>query len=132
MKREIKFKFWCKGTSDNLNFNKPGWWTYPNFLLNKYYAHLDIFDSEDFVACQYTGLKDKNGKEIYEGDIISHGKFFPNCEVFYDESSGSFKHKIYGAGTLAGQVLTISNFKKRSLKKFEVIGNIFENPELLD
>lgn len=117
--REIKFRCWCVTAR---------YWD--NQMLETRSIKL-ITECNTHILHQYTGLNDKNGKEIYEGDIVSIGELYPNCEVFYDESLASFKHRIYGAGILEGQVLTISNFKKRILKRFEVIGNIFENPELL-
>jgi hypothetical protein len=122
--KPLKFKFWCKGTSSNLNFDKPGWWSYPNFLLDKYYANLDILESEDFVPCQFAGLFDKTGKEIYEGDIVK-GKFFDTdymgdvlvtCPVNWVEENACFN---------------IGN-RHWSRSSIKVIGNIFENPELLE
>lgn len=70
-------------------------------------------------GCQYTGLKDKNGKEIYEGDIVNMPNYFLdefiNCEikdlrVFYL----SVRHALIEESEL------------------EIIGNIHENPELLE
>lgn len=93
-----------------------------DFILNKYF-HLfnSLSESPDFVLCQFTGLKDKNGKEIYEGDIIS-GEFY-DTEYHHAET---IKHEVVfnnGAYNIAS-----GNWHKPTL---EIIGNIFETPELL-
>lgn len=120
--RKIKYRVWCKGTSDNLNFQKPRWISMDDFILNKYF-HLfnSLSESPDFVLCQFTGILDKNGKEIYEGDIIS-GEFY-DTEYHHAET---IKHEIVfnnGAYNIAS-----SNWHKPTL---EIIGNIFENKKLL-
>jgi uncharacterized phage protein (TIGR01671 family) len=80
--------------------------------------------SPNSIAYQYTGLKDKNGKEIYEGDVFYH-KPDPTkddkvvCVVSF--SQGAFGCKGEG----------ISQYLCYANEKVEVIGNIHENPELL-
>ena len=75
------------------------------------------------IIMQYTGLKDKNGKEIYEGDIVNggiydgsycYGKIVFKNACFYAESIGRFNEGI-----------------SEHWQHFEVIGNIYENPDLL-
>lgn len=81
-----------------------------------------------FVAEQGTGLKDKNGKEIYDGDIVkiarSYGYgFLPKgakAKIEFDEKE--LCCKLRGNG----------EFRLTSKKEVEVIGNIHENPELLE
>lgn len=74
---------------------------------------------EDCKIMQYTGLKDNNGKEIYEGDIVRW--IDENFEVQYSESDASF-------------ILTDSKSVYMcydNSEPYEVIGNVYENPELL-
>lgn len=76
---------------------------------------------------QYTGLKDKYGKEIYEGDVVDtvyDGKVFTGV-VVYDESELDFK-------ATNGKENYGSNFQYLPCcEEVEIIGNIYENPELL-
>jgi len=73
---------------------------------------------------QYTGLKDKNGKEVYEGDVISSDQWNPkNYKVIFETGEFCFV-------SIKGVESPYTN-DIRYVKDFEVIGNIYENPELL-
>ena len=80
---------------------------------------------------QYTGLKDKNGRDIYEGDMVVGGNRFINSvkgEVVYSGMCFVFVG-LTAAGTQ--WIHTVANDIDRDLDDIEVIGNIYENPELL-
>lgn len=114
MKREIKFRFWDK------------------FLKKMIYRNLEKYDTEhpDIVVMQYTGFKSNNGREIYEGDILS--EFLdgqkeinvPNRQVYWCEKLGcwkldnSFKQDASSGYLLANE---LNDFK------FFVTGNIYDN-----
>lgn len=88
---------------------------------------------DEIELMQYTGLKDKNSKEIYEGDILTdHGEEYLLYEsrlyVEYSKERGSFdfidKFDYFGPSRYTAFQI--------NYEQFEVIGNIYENPELLE
>lgn len=116
MSREIKFREW----------NKKGkcWITSGGVICRYENGTLDIVYSDNLIYEQYTDLKDKNGKEIYEGDILETccGK----TEVYFDDELLMYKIKARHGGTMP----LVSKKSKRHFD-YEIIGNIHENPELL-
>jgi len=89
------------------------------------------FNNEDFDIMQFTGLQDKNGKDIYEGDIVEfltevHGNKITG-QVVFDE--GQFMIKDTCDPLFDALYYQYSNENPVTLS---VIGNIFENPDLID
>jgi uncharacterized phage protein (TIGR01671 family) len=123
MNRQLKFRIWDKQNKIFIHEWDASHKRLAISLVGLVYhgGYDDVLPENDYVVQQYTGLKDKNGKEIYEGDIIL-GEFY---DTEYHHSV-TIKHEVVfnnGAYNIAS-----SNWHKPSL---EIIGNIFENSELL-
>jgi uncharacterized phage protein (TIGR01671 family) len=116
--REIKYRFVYQG-EHRIHYK---WYYIENFIDRSLSKLSDYHHQMKLIAIeQCTGLKDKNGKEIYEGDILDFdenewgGKFKPEVITF---------DKIIGNWELCGTVGDVEQWRK-------IIGNIHENQELL-
>ena len=123
--REIKFRAW--DTERCMIYHE-------NLMLQRYGKREDnIFNDDTHILMQYTGLKDKNGVEIYEGDIVT----IRQCDktsigvVKFGEHETSTD---YYADTAQGFYLEDKNRDTFNLIYYgdEVLGNIYENKELLN
>jgi len=121
MSREIKFRAWGKwrnSTDFEMRYAKDGTCfndsegAFPDEIIEVTNANYG------WIWMQYTGLKDKNGKEICEGDVIDNEGAHQKYEVIFHK--GCFCIERGGLG-----------YHIFNEKEVEIIGNIYENPELL-
>ncbi len=120
--RKIKFRAWDK---ENEKMMKVSSLHLENKEISvKENGTFHLFRMQDLM--QYTGVKDKNGKEIYENDLISCNKH-KNIVVFFE--GGCFKVKY-----LRNSTTTITCALNSFLEKYKckISGNIYEHPELLE
>lgn len=138
MTREIKFRVWDKEYKNmfpvfTLSIGTQEVLGDPQYASNLYNIHFvnggGVYRKiDDVILMQYTGLKDKNGKEIYEGDILF--KFgIDDAPYVVKFGEQSISHDWQGVGFYTEYGGEIANIFGGSY--VEVIGNIYENPDLL-
>ena len=140
-----KIKFRGIPTDNNTSYDKEDGFVEGSLIKDndKYYIVLEVIDNikrDDYAICmievipetvrQYTGLKDKNGQEIYEGDIVyikgETELLDIKGKVEYNDSWAQFV--ITNTGNIINETEPLGDYEKQDL---EVIGNIYDNPELL-
>ena len=142
--REIKFR--GIPTDNNTSYDKEDGFVEGSLIKDndKYYIVLEVIDNikrDDYAICmievipetveQYTGLKDKNGQEIYEGDIVyikgETELLDTKGKVEYNDSWAQFV--ITNTGNIINETEPLGDYEKQDL---EVIGNIYDNKNLLE
>lgn len=132
MNKDIKFRIWG-------NYQKPPRYMNPSempIFVHTWQDFLDYFNNPAWTFERFTGLKDQNGKEIYEGDICNIRKYqhldksrkWEVVEVLWGCEHGWIFRGYYngkGNGDFFGVRFTEAD-------EIEIVGNIFENPELLN
>ena len=125
--REIKFRAFVKDSPDKEIYKDNTMYGWDDVVddLN-WFIKCGGLQEDSFVLMQYTGLKDKNGKEIYEDDLLIldtsmiYGEQSP-LRVIYEKSSFT----VNGVTNLDDHLLNVSKY-------YKIIGNIYENPELIN
>jgi len=101
--------------------------------------HQSTWPEGKYILMQFTGLKDKKGKEIYEGDIVDRFCTCNSCnskwcgEIVYMESRGMFGFRDYTIQADSELIMyeETENGREGKIAPLEVVGNIYENPNLL-
>ena len=136
--RDIKFRVWDKETKhmhicgedihDEISFE--------NETNKAYYYNLQngcgsLREDSAYILMQYTGLKDKNGKDIYDGDII-----FIKGETKLLDIKGKVEYSnilaqfiITNTGNIVNEAEPLGDYEEEDIEK---IGNVYDNPELLE
>ena len=136
--REVMFKAWLKNRKKMVKVKAI------DFIEEQIRGGANWYDFDEVELMQYTGLKDKNGVEIYEGDIIKANPYGNDVvgKVCYtgfayevlEKTDNLFEDSGYKPMTCIESNVLYEAMKGHSLfgNRLEVIGNIYQNPELLE
>lgn len=131
--REIKFRAWNKEKEIMVYQNEDDSEEYWDGVLPSDVEMVNsIFrygPSSEYIWMQYTGLKDVNVREIYEGDVVKFKSVYYENKIMkavvkFKDSLGAF---VFDMGDDQGTWIM-----NASMREIEVIGNIYENPDLLE
>ncbi len=133
--RELKFRVWDKRTNCFL----PDYCRFGLSTSSKGFLDLNELFEENYILNQFTGLTDKNKKEIYEGDIVKwiikplNLRYEEEWEEWEKQGSimENYIQKVEYLGAYIKPFIE-SPFVPYSSKTCEIIGNIHENPELIN
>jgi uncharacterized phage protein (TIGR01671 family) len=142
MDRDIKFRAWLKNEKKMIDV----WWYDGCYILQRFFTGFTVAEIKhhrrDSVLMQFTGLKDFNDKEIYEGDIFIYNYTLDGTQTRIKKVEFN---KEVGAWYLGGDLLSTvlieqnnddwkksQNYKIRDNQYLRISGNIFQNPELFE
>lgn len=134
MTRELKFRAWDRNEKRMFSMSEMPYFDseYQDFNFSVDFNEKDEIkaddirwrvDSDNWELMQYTGLKDRNGKEIYEGDVVKRESEKWGWKIIWDEGSAGFSMQYIFDRTTKDLTFVGDSF--------DVIGNIYENKDLL-
>ena len=133
MNREIKFRAWDKTSNVMIRGMQGDWYLRPDGIPVLIDREGDEEQIRDYEIMQFTGLLDKNGKEIYEGDVLASKYDKRPFEIIWKDGIGDLQQEVgfWMLNKFTNSVFMIHQGHIND-RKLEIIGNIYESPELLN